>query len=450
MATSTLPLMRRQPDSVLALVDDRPVPVARFLAQAHHLAGRLGTGPACLNLCSDRYTFAVAFAAAIIAGKPNLLPANRLHRTVTAMARKYPGMIVIAETPVEGVHARYVDPAPALAESGDCMQIPDIPASRLAAIVHTSGSTGTAASIAKYWYTFHESSLINARELGLDDRPFHGVATVPPQHMWGLETSVLLPWFAPVCMASGQPFYVADICRVLNAMPSPRALVSTPVHLRALIRESRSDDGTLPPLERIYSATAPLHPQDAKCLEERTGAEVIEIYGSSETGCLARRRPARDEAWRLFPEFELQGDGNPYRAVAGHLPGPVTLMDHLELEGPRRFHLAGRHDDLVNIAGKRASLADLTARLLAIPGVVDGVIFQPPERVCGPTPRLAALVVAPDCTVEFIRRNLCGQIDPAFIPRPIRRVETLPRAATGKLPRQALMELFERTVLATP
>jgi acyl-coenzyme A synthetase/AMP-(fatty) acid ligase len=96
---------------------------------------------------------------------------------------------------------------------------------------------------------------------------------------------------------------------------------------------------------------------------------------------------------------------------------------------------------MVNIAGKRGSLADLNHRLNAIPGVVDGVIFMPDEN----SGRLAALVVAPDLQPSDILEKLRSGIDPAFLPRPLYKVPMLPRQETGKLARKIVVELFAQT-----
>jgi acyl-coenzyme A synthetase/AMP-(fatty) acid ligase len=53
--------------------------------------------------------------------------------------------------------------------------------------------------------------------------------------------------------------------------------------------------------------------------------------------------------------------------------------------------------------------------------------------------RLAALVVAPALDEARILAILREGIDPVFLPRPLRRVAALPRNATGKLPRDALL-----------
>jgi len=104
-----------------------------------------------------------------------------------------------------------------------------------------------------------------------------------------------------------------------------------------------------------------------------------------------------------------------------------------------RFIWIGRDEDMINIAGKRASLAELNIHLNALPGVEDGVIFMPDPDA----KRLAALIVAPDLQRSDILEGLRDNIDPAFLPRPVRMVAALPRQETGKLSRKTVLDLFE-------
>ncbi|MCH8477050.1 MAG: AMP-binding protein [Wenzhouxiangella sp.] len=435
-----LPLLTRRLDELIALRDGEAVTAGRFIAQSLSLAGAMPGAGAVVNLCQDRHAFSVALAAALCAGRSTLLPANRLPATIDDLLRERPDSLVISDQRIEGLGHPQMDPSAALAVGAQADAVPQIPADLLAAEVFTSGSTGSATRVIKFWRTLHDSSLINAAEYGPGPALTHLVATVPPQHMWGLETSVLLPWFAPVTINSGQPFFAADIIQALSALPRPRALVSTPVHLRNLAEHPDS----LVEVDRIYSATAPLSARLAASLEDRCSARVTEVYGCSEAGCLAWREPVRETRWRLFQAFKLDQVGVRYRVDANHLPEAVILMDRLEVDTDGRFRLTGRDSDLVNIAGKRASLADLTQALLDIDGVMDGVIFQPPETGDGRVSRLAALVVAPRLSAADIRRALSRRIDPAFMPRPLRLVPELPRADSGQLPRHSLVRLYER------
>jgi acyl-coenzyme A synthetase/AMP-(fatty) acid ligase len=137
----------------------------------------------------------------------------------------------------------------------------------------------------------------------------------------------------------------------------------------------------------------------------------------------------------------MQQMDNQTFAIGGHLPQPVLLNDMIDILGKDRFLLQGRDSDMLKIAGKRASIGDLTQKLLAIPGVVDGV-FVPPMDTSDKKQRLTALVVAPSLSKQQIFNTLSQTIDAAFLPRPLHIVESLPRNATGKLPREQLIKFI--------
>ena len=67
-----------------------------------------------------------------------------------------------------------------------------------------------------------------------------------------------------------------------------------------------------------------------------------------------------------------------------------------------------------------------------------------PEEAGQEATRLMAFVVAPGLTCEEILSALRLRIDAAFLPRPLRFVDVLPRTATGKLPHAALTELVSQ------
>jgi acyl-coenzyme A synthetase/AMP-(fatty) acid ligase len=166
------------------------------------------------------------------------------------------------------------------------------------------------------------------------------------------------------------------------------------------------------------------------------------MFGSTETCIFASRRTAHEQDWHAYDGLRLAPDAQGTLVDAPWFSQPQQLQDILEVPAPGRFRLLGRNSDLVDVAGKRASLAELTARLLAIPGVRDAAVFQPDEAPgsTGLVRRLAALVVAPELDAARIRVALAHGIDPLFMPRPLLLVAQLPRTPAGKLPRTALLE----------
>jgi acyl-coenzyme A synthetase/AMP-(fatty) acid ligase len=265
------------------------------------------------------------------------------------------------------------------------------------------------------------------------------VGTVPAHHMYGFESTVLIALLGGAACATERPFFAQDIARVLASVPRPRVLVTTPLHLKTLL-----DDGiALPPVDLTISATAPLSPQLAARAEAALGAPLMEIYGCTEAGQVATRRTTEAPEWRTFPGLVLSGDGEQSSVSGGHVPQPTPLADILDVLEPTRFRLLGRSNDLVNVAGKRSSLAHLNHHLNSIEGVRDGAFWLPPDSGESVV-RLVAVVVAPELDRESLLAALRERVDAAFLPRRVLRVDSLPRDPTGKLPTGRLTELVTR------
>ena len=279
------------------------------------------------------------------------------------------------------------------------------------------------------------SRAIRAALAVADDAPVWILATVPPQHTYGMEFSVLLPLIAGMAVHAARPLFPADIARALAELPAPRVLVSTPVHLRALVESPQQ----FPETALIVSATAPLDRALAQAVETKLGGRLLEIFGSTETCAFASRRTAHDEFWQLHSGVRLEPAAEGTLVEAPWHPQPILLQDRVELRGTTEFRVQGRNTDLIEVAGKRASLADLTRRVLAIDGVQDAVVFQPGAESVATIRRVAALVVAPGLTAAQIQERLAATIDPAFLPRPLVLVDALPRNELGKLPREQLL-----------
>ena len=394
-------------------------------------------------MCADRYRFAVGLAATLLARKVSLLPPTRTPEVMRQLAAFAPDVFCLTDEEdcdIALPRVRFPQSRAAAAQAQLVWHVPEIDAEQRAAYVFTSGSTGVPVPYAKSWGKLVRCIRDGAARLGLGDGRSHALlATVPAQHMYGFESSVLLALQSGGALCAERPFYPADILNELKALPRPRTLISTPIHLRALL----ASESELPPADIILSATAPLSANLARQAEQRFSAPLIEIYGSTESGQLATRRTARNRKWRLWPGVCLTLEDGRAWARGGHLEQPTPMCDELEPLDAERFLLHGRLGDLVNIAGKRSSLSYLTHQLNSIPGVEDGVFFFPEE----PHPseagvaRVAAAVVAPGLDAMRLTQALRERIDAVFLPRPLVFLERLPRNSTGKLPREALRSL---------
>ena len=409
------------------------------IGSAIALAARMPDKGYAINLCQDRLRFAIGFVAAVMKGHVLLLPQNRKPATLATLDRSYPGCYCLVDSGVpdypdlsclESVVTQQVGPLQA--------DLPMLADDQLCALVFTSGSTGLPQANRKYWSTLVQGALLNGNYLWSAVASAPSVlATVPPQHMYGLETTILAPLFLPVTAISRTAFFPADIIAGLEAMPRPRVLVSTPIHLRALMATGLA----LPPVDLVLCATAPLDPALAGEIERACGGVLREVYGCTEAGSFAWREPVRESRWELFREFSLTIDSGETRLFADHLPEPVNLQDTIAMDNDGRFRLLGRLGDLVNIAGKRASLADLNLKLLSIPGVQDGIITHTEQSKSTEVERLTGLVVT-DMDLATLHSELEKLVDSVFIPRPLLRVEHIPRGPAGKIDRASIDRLL--------
>ena len=419
--------------TIVGVQDGRELPAHRFLDAANALAARLPERECGLLLCQDRLAFALGFAAMLLRRSTALLPpshaAHAIDRIVQARAPSF--ALVDRNREIATVPELRVDPWMQAAPAGD--DVPSIADEHVAAIVYTSGTTGDPQPHAKTWSSLARGAAGLRERIGF--RPGDAlVGAVPPQHMWGLEATVMLALQGGGIVHAGIPLLPHDIAAALAQLPGRRWLVLTPLHIRSCVQSNV----TLPPLAGVLTATSALDQATAERFERQTGAPTIEIYGSTETGVIGTRRPAVESPFTPLRGLAVEPHADGLVLRGAQLDGDVPLRDRAVVSADGRFTLTGRDADLVKVGGKRASLAMLNRELLAIDGVVDGAFVVPDAG--GPTSRLAALVVAPTLAAADIVSALRERVDAVFLPRPLHRVDALPRDPLGKLPAELLRQ----------
>ena len=423
------------------------ISAGQFVAEAQALASRLPEGRP-INLCQDRYHFALGLAAALLRGQTSLMPPNALPETLRQVpdAGGPPYLLVDDDAQTaSGLKTLQVSrpDVPSVAT-----EVPQLDVDLQAVCLLTSGSTGAPQPHAKRWGPLVANIGAEASRLAqmLGCPSLQGitlVATVPAQHSYGLESTVLLAMLGGACFDAGRPFYPADIVDALQRVPVPRALVTTPFHLKTLLLSGLA----MPSVALALSATAPLSPQMAAQAEQAFGGQLIEIYGCTEAGQVASRRTTAGEVWQTLGELRIHrhradpghDGGETYSVSGGHVALPTPLADILDLLNSQQFKLLGRANDLIHVAGKRSSLAHLNFHLNRIDGVLDGAFWLPDEVAEGIV-RPVAFVVAPTLSTAQVIAALRAQLEGVFVPRRVIKVDALPREATGKLTVAALRQ----------
>lgn len=422
------------------------ITVEDFIRHVNSVAEQLPRIPEfnyAINLCKNRYLFMVAFSAVMVRGLSNLLPSNKNQATQGRLQERYQGTLIVHDGEIELASGANINIARLDFSIKGKDLSPVIALDHVAAICFTSGSTGNAKAIAKTWRTFVESTEINSRYmLPNQDQTFYHLATVPSQHMWGLETTILMALRSPVCMVDAQPFYPSEVYSTLKKVPSPKALITTPLHLRSV---DAAKDVAINVTNTLV-ATAPLSQELAASIEKKLNTQIREVYGCSEIGSMAVRDTAHSKYWQGFDglKFKLLDDGKT-TVSASYLNESAILDDQLEWLDNKRFILQGRSSDQINIGGKRGSLAEVNNVLLKFSELLDGVVIFPPQDRA--VPRLVALVVLPKPSdKEKLKEHFRYYLDAVFVPRPIFLIESLPRAENGKLVKSQVLDLYRSLV----
>ena len=470
-ALNMLPLARyRAAADPVLLGPEGAMTAASFFTRVGKLAVELPEAPFVINLCETRAGFMLGFAAALIRGQTSLLPAGQSRGDWEQLLQQFPDAYLLGDSANAGANAKLVpatvrqfDLSTWLALATDecaALQIPQIDDAQAAVVMFTSGSTGCPSAHPKSWGQLCRGAAGLAAALPWREAPACAiVGSVPPQHMFGLETTVMLPWYMGAPVHTQRPLLAADLATVLARYPLPSWWMTTAVHMRAPLSANAQMAG----LQGVVASTMSLPAALATAAESAWQVPVMEIYGSTETGSLALRRTASETAWLPMPGVSLWGqtdttdsatDGaeevtKNYWAGGPHVGSAVPLGDQLELLPDGRFLLGGRTSDLVKVGGKRASLAALNQSLCELPGVDDGVYFFPGEArqtaandEANGAQRPVGFYVSKTLSTQQVVSMLRTRIDPVFLPRPLYRVAQLPRNANGKLPRAALTDLL--------
>lgn len=437
-------------DRVVAWREGVAVRVDEMVGHVFAVARLMPQAPAAINLCLDRYWFAVGFLACAVRDVVTLLPSSNAPQHLSGLAQQNPGVIALGDQSqalMQGCAwwdlAAAANGAPPVSVS----QQPCVPADRVVARFHTSGSTGAPKVCDKRFGLLHAGHRAAAqvlRPLAADATAVVGTSSF--RHMFGFEATVLWPMWSGGGLTSSTPFFPADVAAALAAQPEPALLVSTPYHLRKMLEA----DIAFPRCAGLLSATAPLSVELAEAAERRFGAPLIEVYGSTELGMLATRRTSESPDWRLLPGFAIGSFEAGFVASGPSLEEPQALHDLIEPLAQGRFRLIDRSSNLINVVGKRSSLGFLNQVLQGLQGVKDGVFCVPPDVAHHDVTRLAAFVVAPGLKPADILAGLRPHVDPVFLPRPIVMLDALPRDANAKLSAAAMQALMAERLQRKP
>jgi len=355
----------------------------------------------------------------------------------------------------------------------------DEPLSRddLAAILYTSGTTGlskgailthgnltsNAQTLAKYW------------EFTATDRLLHAL---PIFHTHGLFVAV------NVALMSGAAIVLLpnfDTEQVLRALPLSTAMMGVPTFYTRLLQRTEFDRRLVVHMRLFISGSAPLAAATHKEFYERTGHEILERYGMTETN-MNTSNPYRGR--RVPGSVGLALPGVDVRVTDIETARPLRAgeVGQIEICGPNVFKgywqlpektaqdfrtdgffisgdlgyidadgyvfIVGRHKDLIISGGFNVYPAEVESVLEEMPGVAQCAVIGVPHPDFGEG--VIAIVVKRDgagLKVDQIQNHLADKLANYKRPKQVFIADQLPVNAMGKVQKKVLRERFTNTFL---
>jgi O-succinylbenzoic acid--CoA ligase len=299
----------------------------------------------------------------------------------------------------------------------------------VAAVIHTSGTTGIGRPIELTYGNWLWSALGSAVALGLDPQE-RWLSALPLAHVGGL--SILLRSSIYGTTAVVQPGF--DLDDALGELERATLVSLVPTQLSRLL-----DAGLARPprLRAVLLGGGPIPPV---LLERARAAEVpvVSTYGLTEA--------CSQVTTGGFPLFctrvELSGEGE--ILVSGPTVSPTAgavlrTGDLGALEPDGALRITGRAADTIVTGGENVAPAEVEAVLEEHPAVAEAGVFARPDAEWGEAV-VATVVLAPGAaaTEAELRAHVRERLAGFKVPKRVGFAPSLPRTPSGKLLRRLL------------
>jgi acyl-coenzyme A synthetase/AMP-(fatty) acid ligase len=266
------------------------------------------------------------------------------------------------------------------------------------------------------------------------------LVTVPLYHIYGY----LFGYAAPKAM--GKAVYTKELFMPHNIIDFTAehkcACITTPVFIKAMLRLDEKKDLS----KSIFiSSTGALAASEVDDFFEKFGAQIVQIYGSTETGGVGYLErgaklwhPLSSVSISIDDESKLQIN-SPYLSrqifedTVTELPSPFTTSDIVRLENDG-FEILGRSFELLKIGGKRVSVLEIESAIEAHPHITEAQVI--PIRADGLKDERIEILVVGEIDekelINFASKTLKELYSEIKINAKCRKVEALEKTFNGK------------------
>ncbi|XP_051001087.1 acyl-coenzyme A synthetase ACSM3, mitochondrial isoform X1 [Acomys russatus] len=357
------------------------------------------------------------------------------------------------------------------------------------AIYFTSGTTGPPKMIGHTHSSFGLGLSVNGRfwlDLTASDVMWNTSDTGWAKSAW---SSVFSPWTQGACVfAHYLPrFESTSILQTLSKFPIT-VFCSAPTAYRMLIQNDITRSYKLNSLKHCVSAGEPINPEVMEQWKRKTGLDIFEGYGQTETvlicgnfkgmkikpGSMGKPSPAfdvkiLDENGTVLPPGQ-EGDigvqvlpERPFGLFTHYVDNPSktasTLRGNFYITGDRGymdedgyFWFVARSDDIILSSGYRIGPFEVESALIEHPSIAESAVVSSPDPIRGEVVK-AFIVLNPDYkshNQEQLKKEIQEHVKkttaPYKYPRKVEFIEELPKTVSGKVKRNELRKKEWKTI----
>ncbi|MCK5708433.1 MAG: AMP-binding protein [Candidatus Aureabacteria bacterium] len=300
----------------------------------------------------------------------------------------------------------------------------------------TSGSTGTPKYIYRTAVSLKKQAECFSKRISLlpKDILFN---PLPLYHSFAFDTC-LIPCFLRGATYQSVPSISLQSIRGVLEKNKTTIFASTPYIFDLLCRSDISKK-ELKGIRLFLSAGAPLTKELFLKFKKRFGKNIVQLYGTSETGVISLNYP--------FNKNKFLSVGKPLNNLKikiGKKDSAITVnkiktSDTGYIDKNGILFLKGRKSDIINFAGKKIDPSEIEQILLQHPFIKEATVMGTPNKTYGEivTAYIVPLrKIAEKSIIQFCAKNL-----PSYkIPKNIKFIKKTPKTGIGKIAKASLAE----------
>lgn len=310
--------------------------------------------------------------------------------------------------------------------------------------IQTSGSSGNHKNIEKSINQMIKEATFLSNHFNIKSNTTI-LSSISHQHLFGLTFKIFVALKSGVnidCQTLNYPELLSANIANLDSKNHKIILLSSPVLLDSLSKKNNIDEFNK--ITTIFTAGSKLNESTRAILNKLIKSQIIEIYGSSETGVIASNI---DGAFRVFPDVKISHDDKSRLIVRSpwqDCEGGFLSNDCVEIEGGR-LKIIGRYDRIIKLHDKRLNLDELENIIKKSPIIEDVAISQDDRYK-----RLAAILVLNKDGKNLFRnkgkKEIIKQINTLVTKEYNSKLRyfyirsKLPKNTNGKLPKNAVLD----------